>query len=215
MESIDTAINHLSTTQRYIILLLRANDNRSIKGKLWLQKIMFLISQNIEELEEDADFEEDLMGPYSETIAEEFNQLIFEKIINIRYPHNLSLHGTNIAEILINEISEEEREIIEDMKNFVNDLTDDDLLGFIYFSYPNFTEESIKYEKIKEKRVDIALSLYEKNKTSLGKASIISGLNQEEFIHLLMWILKPVSMGLGMITVLTKVDYFLYLSLPT
>lgn len=185
MESIDTAIYHLSTTQRYIILLLRANDNRSLKGKLRLQKIMFLISQNIEELEEDADFEEDLLGPYSETIAEEFNQLIFERIINRRYPNNLSLHGTNIAEILINEISDEEIEIIEDMKNFVNDLTDDDLLGFIYFSYPQFTEESIKYEKIKEKRVDIAVSLYEKNKISLGKASTISGLNQEEVIHLL------------------------------
>jgi len=185
MESIDTAIDHLSTTQRYIILLLRANDNRSLKGKLWLQKIMFLISQNIEELEEDTDFEEDLLGPYSETVAEEFDQLIIEKIIKRRYPNDLSLHGTNIANVLINEITEEEREIIEDMKSFLNDLTEDELLGFIYFSYPQFTEESIKYEKIKDKRIDISLSLYEKNKISLGKASTISGLNQEEFIHLL------------------------------
>jgi len=145
---------------------------------------MFLISQNIEELEEDTDFEEDLLGPYSETVAEEFDQLIIEKIIKRRYPNDLSLHGTNIANVLINEITEEEREIIEDMKSFLNDLTEDELLGFIYFSYPQFTEESIKYEKIKDKRIDISLSLYEKNKISLGKASTISE-NQQFYIYIM------------------------------
>ena len=183
MKSSNSIINNLSITQKYIILLLHANNDRSLQGKLWLQKILFLISQNIEELNEDADFEEDLLGPYSEIVAEEFDQLISEKIIKKKFPHDLSIYGKTIANNLEREISIEEKQIIEHMKDFLNDLTDDELLGFIYFSYPEFTQESIKYDKIKKNRIDIAISLYEKNKISLGKAALISDLNQEELIR--------------------------------
>jgi len=183
MKSSNSIINNLSITQKYIILLLHANNDRSLQGKLWLQKILFLISQNIEELNEDADFEEDLLGPYSEIVAEEFDQLISEKIIKKKFPHDLSIYGKTIANNLEREISIEEKQTIEHMKDFLNDLTDDELLGFIYFSYPEFTQESIKYDKIKKNRIDIAISLYEKNKISLGKAALISDLNQEELIR--------------------------------
>jgi len=172
-------------TQKFTILLLHANYNKSIRGKLWFQKILFLISQNIEELKEDADFEEDLMGPYSETAAEEFEQLILDRFIHKRFPNDLTSLGKTIARNLEEKISNEEIEIIIDMKKFLNDLTEDELLGFIYFSYSEYTEESIKFHKIKKNRLNIAISLFRKNKISLGKASLISGLDQEELIKLL------------------------------
>jgi predicted HTH domain antitoxin len=44
------------------------------------------------------------------------------------------------------------------------------------------TVESVKFEKIKPKRMNIALSLYAKSKISLGKALEIAGMNIDTFI---------------------------------
>jgi len=68
------------------------------------------------------------------------------------------------------------------IKSELNDLTEDELLGFIYFTFPEMTIESVKFEKIKPKRMNIALSLYAKSKISLGKALEIAGMNIDTFI---------------------------------
>ena len=36
------------------------------------------------------------------------------------------------------------------MKSFINDLSEDEMLAFVYFSYPQMTEESIVFEGIKQ-----------------------------------------------------------------
>jgi hypothetical protein len=53
---------NLTETQKYTLLLLSANNFEPIKGKLWYQKELFLLSKNNEGLVEDADFEPDFMG---------------------------------------------------------------------------------------------------------------------------------------------------------
>jgi hypothetical protein len=62
----DRIENYLTLTQKYALLLLSANTNQPITGKLWFQKELFLVSQNITRLEDETEFEGDLMGPYSE-----------------------------------------------------------------------------------------------------------------------------------------------------
>ena len=90
--------------------------------------------------------------------------------------------GRDIAEILEKNTSDEEKEMIEDFKSELNDLTEDELLGFIYFTFPEMTRESVKFEKIKPKRMNIALSLYAKSKISLGEALEIAGMNIDTFM---------------------------------
>ena len=72
-------------------------------------------------------------------------------------------------------------EVLEDFKSFLNDLTDDEVLTFVYVNYPNYIEESVKWEGLKPKRVNVALSLLRKNKISFNKALQISGLGAKEF----------------------------------
>jgi predicted HTH domain antitoxin len=176
-------LENLTETQKYTLLLLSANNFEPIRGKLWFQKELFLLAKNSDELAEQADFEADFMGPYSESADEELEQLEFAKVVE-KEGNKLKLTGLGreIAEILEKNTSDEEKEMIEDFKSELNDLTEDELLGFIYFTYPEMTRESVKFEKIKPKRKSIALSLYAKSKISLGKALEIAGMNIDTFM---------------------------------
>ncbi len=176
-------LENLTETQKYTLLLLSAKNYEPIKGKLWFQKELFLLAKNSDELAEQTDFEADFMGPYSESADEELEQLEFAKVVE-KEGNRLKLTGLgrDIAEILEKNTSDEEKEMIEDFKSELNDLTEDELLGFIYFTYPEMTRESVKFEKIKPKRMNIALSLYAKSKISLGKALEIAGMNIDTFI---------------------------------
>lgn len=183
MDIKDRILENLTETQRYILLLLSSNNYEPIKGKLWFQKELFLLSKNSDELAEQTDFEADFMGPYSESAEEELEQLEFAKIIE-KEGNKLKLTalGQEITRILEKNSSGEEKETIADFKEVLNDLTEDELLGFIYFTFPDMIKESIKIEKIKPKRKNIALSLYSKSKISLGKALEIAGMNIDTFI---------------------------------
>lgn len=178
------ADEYLSVTQKIAILLLGANLFEPIRGKLWFQKELFLVAINIPHLEEETDFEEDLLGPYSETADDELEQLQIEGIVDKR-KLRLTPFGRKLAKLLELKASKNLLQLVSDIKSILNNLTKDELLGFIYFSYPEMRTESVEFERIKENRRPIAISLYEKGKVSLGKAAEIAGLSQEEFIETL------------------------------
>jgi predicted HTH domain antitoxin/uncharacterized protein YwgA len=174
--------NYLNLTQKYTLLLLSANNCQPITGKLWFQKELFLISENIPSLQDETEFEGHLLGPYSENADAELDQLKIEGLVESNGKIRLTTKGQEVANRLKPKTRESTAEIISDMKTFLNDLSEDEVLGFIYFSYPHMMIESIKFEEIKRKRGEIAMSLYRKRKVSLGKATLIAGLNQEDFI---------------------------------
>lgn len=183
MDKIKRILENLTETQKYTLLLISANNQVPIKGNLWYQKELFLLSKNLGELAEDTDFEADFMGPYSETADEDLQQLEFAKVVS-RDGNKLKLSnlGQSIVKIINEHTNRDEKEMIEDFKDILNDLTEDELLGFIYFTFPEMTTESIKIQKIEPKRKNIALRLYAKNKISLGKAVEIAGTNIDDFI---------------------------------
>jgi predicted HTH domain antitoxin len=181
-------INHieddLSLIQKIAVLLLGAEKSRPIKGKLWFQKELFLIAQNIPELEEEAEFEADFIGPYSEIADEELDHLRIEGIV-AKEKEKLTPMGEVVKTRLERKFSSDTKQFISEMKLFLNDLTKDELLGFIYYTYPKMRVESLEFERISKIRKDIAISLFKKGKISLGKAAIIAGVAQEELIGLL------------------------------
>jgi len=175
---------YLSDAQKVSILLLSSNLFEPLRGKLWYQKELFLIAKNIPQLEEEIDFEEDFLGPYSEIADSELEQLKIENIVE-KGKLRLNAYGREIAKLLASKASEKLLQLISDIKSLLNNLTNDELLGFIYFSYPEFTTESLEFERIKKNRLPIAISLFEKRKISLGKAAEIAGVSQEELIRIL------------------------------
>jgi uncharacterized protein YwgA len=171
----------LSITQKVSILLIGANSFQPIKGRLWFQKELFLIAQNVGELAEEADFESDFIGPYSEIADEELDQLRREGIVS-KGKVELTPLGRDVANRLREQSPPAILRQISDMKRFLNNLTKEELLGFIYYSYPEMRVDSVEFAEIDKNRVQIAISLFGKRKVSLGKAALIAGMSQDDFI---------------------------------
>ena len=68
------------------------------------------------------------------------------------------------------------------VKGFLNDLSEEELLGFVYFSFPDMTKESIKLRDLEPRRQQIALRLYRRSKISMEKAAEIAGIPLDEFM---------------------------------
>lgn len=171
----------LSVTQKITILLLGANCSELVRGKLWFQKELFLIAQNMPELKEETEFEADFIGPYSEIAEEELDHLRYEGIVT-KSKEQLTLNGEKLKKSIEEQFPSDIKQFISDMKTFLNDLTRDELLGFIYYTYPKMRIESVEFERIAKIRESIAIKLFKKSKISLGKAADIAGISQEELI---------------------------------
>jgi len=175
----------LTDLQRYILLLLSLKNNEPIKGKLWLQKELFLLAKNISKLEREASFEPDFIGPFSENADEELEELKLDDFIDIDRKIRITEDGKNIIKKIQNSFSKEEIELANNIKDFLNDLPEDELLAFVYFSYPEMAQESLVKKGVEKERIELAINLYKKNKVSIEKASEIAGIPIEKFMKLL------------------------------
>lgn len=151
---------------KYIILLVGAGDE-PVHGKVKLQKMIFMLAESIKDLNDEADYEPYYYGPYSETVDYECKYLENVGILQVR-SNKICL--TNIGENIMKKIGKktENKRLreIESCKEFLNDLTNNELLAYIYTTYPNMTGKSVVYEKIQSEKEYLILSLIKKGKIS-------------------------------------------------
>lgn len=173
----------IDPVEKYLFLLLYADD-KPIRGNLWLQKEMFLIFRNIPSAKEE--FEAYYLGPFSELVDEYLSQLsISEYIKRDSQGIKLTEKGKYIAADLWKKEKNEVREMIKDVKNFLGDMSRDELLVFIYSTFEDFAEESEVKEEIEQKRLKVSIDLFKKGKISLKRAAAIAKTPLNEFITLL------------------------------
>ena len=92
-----------SDIQKLIILLAHADDS-PIRGKLWLQKEVYLLSDKLEDIRDQSGYEAYLLGPHSDTVDEESKQLEDIGVISFDsgtnntqvFPHFLANHDKEI-----------------------------------------------------------------------------------------------------------------------
>ena len=187
MQSRNEKIEQLNEVHRFILLLLRANRFKPIPGALWLQKEMFLLQNVFPHLAEETDFEPYLMGPHSEIVADEAEELERSKLVRTEGGRiALTAEGKEIADMLASKTNEKESHKIGEFKEFLNDLSKEELLAFVYFSHPfpkELAKESVEYKDLMPKRKKLALSLYAKGKLSAQKAAQIAGVDLEDFLR--------------------------------
>lgn len=179
-------IEDLTESQKSILLLLSSKNHEPIKGKTWFQKEVFLMAKNIPELEDDTSFEADFYGPYSENAEEELEDLKLEGMVSSDKTEKIRIteEGIKLVKRLEKETSKDRLILIEEIKEFLNDLSLDELLVFIYYTYEDMTTESYIKEKLEKIRVEIAKRLFLKKKVSLEKASELAGLPKSHFSKL-------------------------------
>ena len=177
-------LENLSEVKKNLLLLLSANSCTPINGKLWYQKELFLLSKNNRELEEEADFEAYFLGPYSELADAEMEELVQLGVVrNVGSTYILTDIGKEIAHSVLKETSKSELVLVEDVKNFFSTLSKDQLLLFIYLSYPEMAEDSIEFKELLPRRKEIAISMYRQGKISVGKAAELAGVSVSEMIE--------------------------------
>lgn len=179
-------IDLLSKSQFLILFLLASKKSAPIKGKLWLEKELFLLTESLPKLRELFDFEAYLYGPYSEIINSDLEALIQMNYVDtVNYQFNIAKKGLKLISCLEGQISKKLLDEIYKSKNLLNDLGRDELLAYIYQVYPNTTEESIAFDNIKPKLRDIAINLLKKDKISIGLAAKIANMPYSEFFNYL------------------------------
>jgi uncharacterized protein YwgA len=170
----------LNDEENLLIVALGALDGAPIRSKIKLQKMLFLISNLFDNYKDILEYEPHLYGPYSEVVEETLQDLMTLGLVNESInQYTLTSKGKEVYLDL--KIKKEVLQVMSDFKNFLNDLSQDEVLVFVYACYPKFISESIKWNELKPKRIAIALSLLKKGKISYSKALEVSGINQAEF----------------------------------
>lgn len=181
-------LEYLSSVERFLLLLMAAPGNQPsghepVKGKTWLQKEMFFISRNVPELDELAGFEDYKFGAYSEVIDDVLDQFLTDRYVEVDSGKiQLTGKGAPFAKDLWDGALKNEKDIIQEVKALLNDMTNDELLGFSYSAYPNMKRFSDFAKTFEAEKVKIAASLLRKGKVSREKAAEIAGLPLTEFL---------------------------------
>ena len=179
----DEIVEDLSDLSIAIVHLLYAGGTTAVRGKVRFQKELFLIADYIEKIGEDAQFIPHIFGPYSESAEISLDELISLGLVRKSgTDYTLTPEGVQVWKMIRDSFSEDDLEAIEDYKAFLNDLNLDEILLFVYVTYPNYTQESARFREILLKRVPLAASLYRKGKISLEKAAYLAGQNIETFL---------------------------------
>ena len=163
-------LENLTELQRTVLLLLNANDREAIKGRLWLQKEVFLIANNVKSLMDWCEYEPHYWGPYSGVLAGELDELVSLGLVE-RGGSRLVLKAFGAEMAAGIGVGPEKKLLIEDVKFLLNDLTKDELLAFVYFAFPRYAEEGVEKSKISGRRSVLVQALYRKGKISLGRAA--------------------------------------------
>ena len=177
-------LDDLDELQSLMILLAYTDNNTPIKGKLKLQKIMYLLTNRIDSIREQSDYEPYLYGPYSEIIDEESKYLqsigVFHADENVI---SLTDQGIEIAKVLQKKEKKQVLNYIDNFKQFLNDLTSDELLCYVYSAYPEMTVKSTELERLAFKMENTLLNLVKKQKISLERASELLNKDIEQLVH--------------------------------
>jgi len=173
----------LEDDEKIVLYAIGALD-QPLRSKLKIQKILFLVVNVFEDLNDLLRYEPHLMGPYSERIDYLLSDLERLGLVSVS---GSSYFLTGMGQEVFKKLKpkKELSEIIDDFKAFLNDLSDNEVMTFIYTFYPKYTSESTKWDELKENRVDYANRLLLKGKVSFHKAAQMANLDAQDYADLL------------------------------
>lgn len=175
--------DQIDTVQGFILALLGLGDEPEVRGDLHLQKEMYLLSRQLDSLAAACNFNPYLKGPYSEDVDAALGDLKILGLVGEDSSGRLRLtdEGRAVLEELKEEIPPDVQERLLESKDLFNDLSEDELLVFIYGVYPDMATESVIKDRVMAKRVPVAKKLYQRGRVSLERAAQLAGLKITEF----------------------------------
>ena len=144
---------------KWIFLLLAANNNEPIKGRVRFMKEFFLFAVNHnKELFDISEFYPYHFGPYSTRVAFRMNSLKTNELIGVEFKNQdweyfLTEKGLDKAEKSCEETINENLGALSIIKNNNKRLSLKDLLKEIYVDYPKYALRSIIKEDITKEKI--------------------------------------------------------------
>ncbi len=171
----------LSDALSRLVLYTLGVDGRPVGGDLKLQKILFLSSRSLPDMLGDSiHFEDHKMGPISEdvqSIVREFRDsgAISDEKLSLSPAWNFEFDSVerNVDPIL--------SDVISFWKDFTSDLTTDEILTYVYITFPEYTRNSEKWDAIRPSRIRPIVSLVNKGKITAGKGAEMAGESYYDF----------------------------------
>jgi predicted HTH domain antitoxin len=176
--------DYTSIEKAILILLYLYNDKVDV---FRLHKMVFLASLDIDKLKEEMEpiprMYKDIF--YDKNVAEAIESLKCGGLIEGDTQFLLSTKGKEIAEDLLKNLSDKERDIYDEIVDLFKGTTDDEILAIFYYKLYDYIKIVKPIRKIGKNRKKLAISLYRKGKISIGAASEIAGMNIKDFMEML------------------------------
>jgi len=137
------------------------------------------------DLQDELGFDPHLLGPFSDVLANEAEQLALSGLIDYsRGAYRLTSEGNDAAASIAAVTPPGRMDEIVRAKKLLNDLSPDELLAMVYLAphARGFEDESAEFKRIVSRRLPLALSLFRKGKVSTSRAAEIAGIAVDEFI---------------------------------
>lgn len=173
----------LSQEEMLVLLIVGALEE-PLRSKVKMQKIIFLIGNAIEGLHEDLGYEAHKFGPYSDSVdhmAEDLENLNYISKSGSRF----TLTDKGREEYARLNPTSQVKALVENLKEFLNDMTDDEVNTYIYTFYPDYTEEATEWERLKLERIPRSKRLLKRGKVSLSIAAAMAGMSSSDFAKIL------------------------------
>lgn len=149
-----------------------------------LQKEMFLIAKYIADVWDASEYLPHNHGAYSEAVEVSNDELkSYGLVVEQKNIICLTDLGKEVALLIDNDLKENEKEAIQEFKEFMNKMTIDEALVYSYLSFPEYTTDSAIRDKVNRSRVFASISMYKKGLINLEKAMFLSGLSGKNFLQ--------------------------------
>lgn len=167
-----------------LLVLLGLKDSRGVKTAdiLRINKELryFQYLTRVENIE----FSPFNLGDVSDEIKENLDDLVEYGLIeqDTEGKYFLTKGGENAEKEISPELGSEEIKTLTFSKEQLNDLSDDEVLGFMYFLLPETAKHSKVIGRIEKNKERIVKSLYEKGKVSAKTAANWLGVSKRELL---------------------------------
>lgn len=139
--------------------MVYANNQKAIRGRTRLQKMLFLLQQKYKKCNFQYDFYPHDYGPYSSTLQSDIDDLVIDDYLNeiefplasgkVGYNYSITAKGKSLVQIALKHQKTKALQLdkiyasCEEIKQYVNDTNLDELLNNIYTKYPEYAKFSI------------------------------------------------------------------------
>ena len=176
----------LDPVQRLVVLLAASNGGEPIMGGTRLQKMVFLLSELSDEMAERCGYGAGSYGPHSEIVGEAARRLGEAGVLRVDGAGGgiaATPTGRRVAGEIAGGEDDDMLDAIESCKDMLNGLPTDEVLAYVYLSYPRMAERSAARDRIMRSKERHVMSMLKKEKISAERASELLGWHLEDVIR--------------------------------